>query len=654
MAADTEKAKQFCNWRPWQVHPVFLLPLILCAGAIAIVLEVLAEQGNRIFTPRQLLSEWTTWYCHHSDYNDCHYIVQRDTPVFSNTPPKQGFLTFFTPDSLPTSSYFLWIYFPSIIAVLYAIFWEIVDNEVKRIETFYQASSQPTGANASTTIFSEYISLPPFLSPFQAFRWRQWAVLLSSSIYVLVGVVTPILQSQMFQIQSQVMQVGYMYGNGDFHPITEEKFPDADYGSLVGVLWDDPSDYRFPDVYEASKVGLLRNMVYLDPLMARIQVVVLLAVAVLGAILAWILWKRPSGMPGPLKGLGAMTSLASADTEFLRGIFGLLETGTQGTRTSLQDPRKLKVHLGWRAAAGGPVYGFSWTDSTGPDTVQAQLRERNRNGGLIQTIKRKISRAILIRWTVNLSYLACGLLLALIISGLLDGTGSDKTTALDTTVNQGTQNNIGFSVSILVLSVVMKSTWKAVEHEVIAFTPFRALAMSPRSAWPVMARDYSSTPPVAISILAFWDNEELLGIVTLASFLLEVALICFGISASMTQQGQGYIKDDFYNTMWTGFGFCAAALFLMAGSRRTVFVVRPPVQRDPFNIGMQLSYFCYSKRLVNDMKPVAGLRTSKELQNYLQQLNAVCRLGWIPTPTESATPGERTTSDRVQVIERVH
>ena len=119
---------------------------------------------------------------------------------------------------------FTWLYLPSLLAVFHALFWQVVDDEVKRIEPFYQLS-RPAGAPAARTIFASYISVPPVLAPLQALRWRQLAVFLSSMTYVLVGFVTPILQAQMFQLQPQVIRVGYFPRDKDrFEPLSRDEF----------------------------------------------------------------------------------------------------------------------------------------------------------------------------------------------------------------------------------------------------------------------------------------------------------------------------------------------------------------------------------------------------------------------------------------------
>ncbi|KAJ5988214.1 hypothetical protein N7481_003424 [Penicillium waksmanii] len=227
-----------------------------------------------------------------------------------------GFSGFIRPSDMATGAYFLCLYFPSILAILYAICWQTIDSEIKRIELFYQ-TSRTGGALARSTIFSEYISLPSFLSPFQAMRWCQWAVVLSSWIYTLVGTVTPVLQAQMFQVQTQLMQVGYMTTVDDFgtrppedywSPITVESSGD-DWGNLTAILWTDPAHdegfQRLDVVWQPNSVytdGLIENVIYLQPAITRSQESVLILVAILAVILAVLLRRRQTGMVSPHRG----------------------------------------------------------------------------------------------------------------------------------------------------------------------------------------------------------------------------------------------------------------------------------------------------------------------------------------------------------------
>jgi hypothetical protein len=133
------------------------------------------------------------------------------------------------------------------------VLWETIDTEIKRVEPFYQAS-RPQGSPAKHSIFAEHISLPPFLPPIQAFRWRQWTVFFCSISLVLIGTVSPVLQSQLFNTQTTLLQVGYFDPSylGEFRAFTHlnsSAFPgDAD-APVTGVVWG-------TDFWELGDLGI--------------------------------------------------------------------------------------------------------------------------------------------------------------------------------------------------------------------------------------------------------------------------------------------------------------------------------------------------------------------------------------------------------------
>jgi hypothetical protein len=156
-----------------------------------------------------LQSAWLNWYTNNSTSNVTQSIPPNLTFLNSSSIQK-GLLTFANVSSIPSFYYFLWIYLPTIVFVLYGMLWETIDAEIKRVEPFYQAS-RPRGALAKHSIFAEYISLPPFLSPIQAFRRRQWGVFFYSISLVLMGTVSPVLQSQLFTTQTTLLQVRFLH-----------------------------------------------------------------------------------------------------------------------------------------------------------------------------------------------------------------------------------------------------------------------------------------------------------------------------------------------------------------------------------------------------------------------------------------------------------
>ncbi len=93
--------------------------------------------------------------------------------------------------------YFLWTYFPPIVAVLYGALWAIVDGEVKRVEKYHQLA-KPTGSLGKSSICLDYHCFWSPLAILQALRFRQWAVAFSSTGYVLALIAVPNIQNYAF------------------------------------------------------------------------------------------------------------------------------------------------------------------------------------------------------------------------------------------------------------------------------------------------------------------------------------------------------------------------------------------------------------------------------------------------------------------------
>lgn len=74
-------------------------------------------------------------------------------------------------NDLPLSDTFLYLYFPTIVAVIFSIYWAWIDLETKRMEPYYQLSKD-NGALGKDSLLLQYpFSFLPFV-PMKAFRDR--------------------------------------------------------------------------------------------------------------------------------------------------------------------------------------------------------------------------------------------------------------------------------------------------------------------------------------------------------------------------------------------------------------------------------------------------------------------------------------------------
>jgi hypothetical protein len=72
-------------------------------------------------------------------------------------------------NALPLRDTFLYLYFPTIVAVLFSIYWAWIDLETKRMEPYYQLSKE-NGALGKDSLLLQYpFSFLPFV-PIRAFK----------------------------------------------------------------------------------------------------------------------------------------------------------------------------------------------------------------------------------------------------------------------------------------------------------------------------------------------------------------------------------------------------------------------------------------------------------------------------------------------------
>jgi len=679
------------NWRPWQLSPFLLVPLILISAGLATSLEALTQIGNEPYNDSELRAAWLGWYCGGdtnciSDPGIAGFSTSDMT--FENTSDsKRGILRFLQPNTLPASSTFAWLYFPTLIAVVYAICWQVVDDEVKRIEPFYQASRAEGGAKGDRTIFASYISIPPVLAPLQALRWRQTAVFLSSLTYVLVGFVTPILQSQIFQLQPQTVQVGYFPQFSDrFEPLTRGGFdfePDRNDGPIIARFSDELGSTRLADLQSAGDV---RIAVYVDPAFARAQEAILWAAALSGSLLLWVTMRRRSGMMSDTRGLAALASLANTDPDFLERIATMAGGGPEVSEAE-DVLRETVVHLDyagrddedrvllgetgrlqdwiaattaateeregdgalWLEPRPGSIGGYRWARTLwgglttwgtqhvshgfrfGPWPTEQRSDRTSKAAAWLVTAPKALGAAVL-RWALgssgahyqvlhySLSLSTLGNIILIILILTKGGTEKSLTSAevafSNTVKSTAGNNSIVFATIELLIVAIIKTLWVVVEEQTIALAPYRSLHVRPRKAWPLLGRDYAAVVPGARTFYAFKDGQLLLGCVTAISFLLEVGLVCFGITASMSQ-GTAYNADAIWIIHWIAFTVCILIILFIAATSRIWITGFPYMERNPDTIAAKLSYVCTSTRLLEDVRPVS-LLTPKQREAHLR------------------------------------
>lgn len=179
---DTDKRIAPKRWKPTALRaPVLILTILICWGLIALVQVLLTKSQQHqgiIFAPR--ISD------------------------------------------LPLSRTFLYLYFPTILAVTFSMYWAWIDLETKRMEPYYQLSKE-NGALGKDSILLQY----PFdflpLVPIKAARDKHWPVFWGSFAVVLVtwGLVPT--QAGIFSTQSITRNVTLSFDRSTaFVPASEQ------------------------------------------------------------------------------------------------------------------------------------------------------------------------------------------------------------------------------------------------------------------------------------------------------------------------------------------------------------------------------------------------------------------------------------------------
>jgi hypothetical protein len=192
------KAQRQHNWKPISLRLQFLLFVLLVTFSLILILQWLLHTsqttGGVLFAP---------------SIND-----------------------------LPLSKTFGYLYAPTIIAVVYGLFWSWIDLDIKRIEPFYQLYS-PGGALAEDSVLLQY----PFdfvaLVPFQAARRKHWSVLTAALAGVVVlWTLTP-LQAGIFATEKRVVTTTVPFlTSTSYQPVSNQTGPSALYAQhAYNVAW---------------------------------------------------------------------------------------------------------------------------------------------------------------------------------------------------------------------------------------------------------------------------------------------------------------------------------------------------------------------------------------------------------------------------------
>ncbi|KAL2436554.1 hypothetical protein ABEF95_011980 [Exophiala dermatitidis] len=146
------------NWKPWSMSSVYILFLVILALGLAGFQE---------------------------------YLFQRSVKAAKRN---SGLLAFNRVADISTWDFFAWKYLPTMVTIVYAVMFSIMDFDIRRLEPFYQLS-RPRGARASASLNLDHLTMFQYFVPFKALRLKQWAVLFSTTGNIVASMAAPALQN---------------------------------------------------------------------------------------------------------------------------------------------------------------------------------------------------------------------------------------------------------------------------------------------------------------------------------------------------------------------------------------------------------------------------------------------------------------------------
>ncbi|KAI4217535.1 MAG: hypothetical protein LQ351_000130 [Letrouitia transgressa] len=575
------------------------------------ILEHLTQLSQPTLSQQHLLEIWLGWY-RSSGGVDLKKIEALILGFENSSACKRGILDL---RHISSGQYFSWVYLPSILAIVAAIIWGFIDDKIKRIEPFHQAS-RPGGARAGNTISADYIRT-----------------------------VTPILQSQLFQVQVQVVQVGYgIMGNQSyfrpFYPdgsganlsFYDEQYDGPVYGRCRVAGKDDigAEDVTLGDMLGAEDSeglfrggGAVRSVLYLDSSLSRAQEALLLLVLVLGALLTYRLIVRHSGMMTSYGNLASLSAIATADPSFLRILSNTVDLSQRRVKlwkdclnqaiVYLGDiPCDLDIVSGSRSTLssshghGGNIYGLHFGPFSKPD-CPSSTRDRHPSNNRIMYYVIRICQFL---------FLVC--LILSFVSGINDKKAGIFENAAET-------QNPTPPITVLIVSAITKTLWKTIEQRAVTLAPFyrrfSTSSESELSASPNLGREYSRMPPGYLTICAFRDQQHTLAIVSLTSIFIEVANFLLAVATSMSQ-GSGWNAANLLKLSISAAVFFGILFTLCFLSCHRLFRSFPPVLGTPDTIAKQLAYVSRSDFFLNDMQPLKVIPDQKDRMAYLKDLGS--------------------------------
>ncbi|CAI6297000.1 unnamed protein product [Periconia digitata] len=202
------------SWTPPALHPLTLSLVVLVSLTLIITLQLFLDRSNR----------------------------------------NQGVIFAPSIGELPLSKTFMYRYFPTIVAVIYSIFWAWIDLEAKRVEPWYRLSTEGGSTGKDSMLLTYPFDFAPFV-PFRAMKRRHWPVFWASFALLLVTWGLVPVQAGIFSTRPVVRERPMLFNvSTDFVPAAQQpqELSLAHYQSTYAIA---TLDERLPP-YMASNYTL--------------------------------------------------------------------------------------------------------------------------------------------------------------------------------------------------------------------------------------------------------------------------------------------------------------------------------------------------------------------------------------------------------------
>lgn len=574
---DPTHSLQGPNWKPWAFHPLYIIFICLLHILFIVGIQLIVQKSG----------------------NDAE-IVQRIQRNETVTSPQSIFVF----DEGDMNAYLTWQYLPIALATILAILWESLDLTVRRLEPFHQLSL-PEGGDVDNALCLEYTGTFSFTVPFRALARRHYAVVMSSSIFVVVATIMTALT-----------------------------------GGLWGIEWASLS-------YSAEKVdGPKWATVSVNTGVAIATQVLHGLVVAVGLLLCAMLHFRQTGLYHDPKGIGGVASLISESDYIDQSALHLFRqlpsfAHSKVVRGALRGIRYRLQHVPVVQPDGSSRLLYQLTATTDPGYTIAQrdedrvlYRDRWDATGFFLT-KRAVFIAECIIWLGQAAIVGAMYQVAKLGGKILTGDDSGGSISTKTTIAK-----VIYTLSLTVGGVM----WLSVQRELQIFEPWRRLRTGQQkgSAYANLVQsDFASLGLMASLFLAtargkiveLWASFAVLMVNVATVFvppLLELAYAAgLGSSSPNPTKTFGIISGS------SALSLAAAGIAIHLVLLGNMFFVmlsgrtKPFLPRRPSTLASQILYLCHSERLLEDFRGTSTMQNRKELAAKLDATDRGCGFGWF-------------------------